>query len=380
MHDLRRWFAAALAIAASSLLIGSAHAQAPLDWEPGSTCVFTVGMLQWVNSQEWSPAPQTNRRDQHIVNFFAEAGVPPEQIASVRDAGATKQRMLEELVRLLRRTRRGDMLVFYFCGHGARDVIDSDEPWFGNFDSGEQDDLEWNASEVLNAIEQHFRGDRVLLLAESCRSGALYEEVLSLARSRIGYAVLTSAYSPNTSTASWTFTDAILSGLRGNGIADVNGDRVVDLEELAEYAELEVAFIQGQKSMALARDGFPGSTRLAVVMQAVPDKVGLRLEVRSHKGWHKAESINVNGENLEVEFVQEGSDLAEWVGPDQVRLYQPTELSPGTKVDVLWNGDQAWYPGTVVQAWYGLHLVRYDGDDGASNEWVGPQSLRLRGR
>ncbi len=79
-----------------------------------------------------------------------------------------------------------------------------------------------------------------------------------------------------------------------------------------------------------------------------------------------------------IPYVDFDDSWDEWIGPDRIRPYQPAQFAEGDKVQVQWESDQQWYPATVFKAWYGLHLVRYDGYDSSSDEWVGPGSIRLR--
>ena len=50
------------------------------------------------------------------------------------------------------------------------------ETWFANYDAGNSNDSAWNIRSIFTAIDKHFSGNRVLLLADCCHSGALYEE------------------------------------------------------------------------------------------------------------------------------------------------------------------------------------------------------------
>ena len=356
----------------------SLHADSDVDWKPKKTWVFAAGLLEWQRSDLWSsfPSCMKNRRDEQLVEYFRSAGVPDDQITYLQDAEATKSRIEREFSQLLDETDKGDLLVFYFCGHGSRDQ-ETGETWFSNYDAGEQESSNWNVRSIFAAIEKRFSGNRALLLADCCHSGALYDEARKLRDSDVAYAVLTSSYSHNLSTGNWTFSDSVLSGLRGEPLVDLNGDQVIELQELARYGELELAFIEGQKSMFHATHAFPRKARLAVVEDEVKPRVGERIEVYSENQWYKAKSIDVDGEQLQIHYVNFGDSWDEWVGPDRVRPYQPAQFAEGDKVEVQWT-DEQWYPATVLRGWYGLHMVRYEGFDESSDEWVGPSSIRLR--
>jgi hypothetical protein len=190
--------------------------------------------------------------------------------------------------------------------------------------------------------------------------------------------VLTSSYAHNTSTGNWSFSDSLLAGFRGEPVVDLNGDEVIELDELARYTELELAFIEGQKSMFIAADRFPRAAVLADVEGEIEPRVGLRVEVKYEGKWYKAKVLDVDGDQVEVHYTNFDDSFDEWVGPDRVRPYAPAQYAEGDKVETCSDADGQWYPGTVHKAWYGLHLIRYDGYDESSDEWLGPKSIRLR--
>jgi hypothetical protein len=376
MNCLKLWFAIALMTVAWG---NPLRAETELDWDPAKTSVFVVGLLEWQHPELWSsfPACQKDRRDQQLVRYFREAGVPDERIAYLGDAQATKERIQQAFVKLLDKTKDDDLLVFYFCGHGYRDA-ETGQTWFANYDAGEKDSSAWNVKTIFATIEKHFSGNRALLLADCCHSGALYDLARLYRDSSIEYAVLTSSYSHNTSTGNWTFSDSVLAGLRGEPLVDLNGDEIIELDELAHYTELELAFIEGQKSMFTAAKKFTPRASLAAVEDSVDPRVGQRIEVYTDGKWYKAKTIDVDGDQLEVHYVNFDDSWDEWVESDRIRPYQPAQFAQGDKVEVQWETDGQWYPATVLKAWYGLHLVRYDDFDSSSDEWVGSAAIRLR--
>ncbi len=172
-----------------------------------------------------------------------------------------------------------------------------------------------------------------------------------------------------------------MAGLRGEPEVDLNDDGIIELDELAHYCELDLAFIEEQKAMFAAADSFPRNAHLAEVEGHVKPGVGQRVEVESNGKWHKAKVVDTDGEQLEVHYVQFDDSQDEWVervDRERIRPYQPAQFAKGDKVEVLWQTDGKWYPATVRNAWYGLELVGYEGYDSSSDEWVGSGSVRLR--
>ena len=205
------------------------------------------------------------------------------------------------------------------------------------------------------------------MLADCCHSGALYDECrrrnradgdrelafaathfvllpqhldrqLDLFRLRCSPASAAKARSTSTSTAS------------------------IELNELAHYTDLELAFLEGQKSMFYAAKRFPraGQARLRSKTKRSP-RVGQRLEVESKGRWYKAKIIDVDGDQVEVHYAGFDDTSDEWVGPDRTRPYSPAQFAPGDRVEVQWERRRTkWYPATVDAAWYGLHRIHYD--------------------
>jgi hypothetical protein len=367
-----------IALAALSFA-GRAEAKPKLNWNPERTSVFVVGVLEWKHPDVWSPFPDCvkDRRDQQLVEFFRDAGVPDERIVYLCDAEATKSRIQKSFRELLDETGEGDLLVFYFAGHGYRDM-DTGQTWFANYDAGEKDSSAWPVAGIFKTIEDHFSGSRALLVADCCHSGALYDQALKHRDSNIKYAVLTSSYAHNTSTGDWTFSNCLLAGLRGEAEVDLNDDKIIELDELAHYTELELAFIEGQKAMFTTNSSFPRDAHLSRVEDSIKPGVGQRIEAWFGDQWYKAKIIDVADDQFEVHYVGFDENWDEWVGSDRIRPYQPPQFAEGDKVEVQWDSDENWYPATVVKAWYGLEQVRYDGYDSTCDEWVGPRSIRLR--
>jgi hypothetical protein len=379
---MRAWASAWVVALLAAVASDAPALAADLDWAPGKTWVFVVGLLEWEREDLWSPFPEAmvDRRDEQLAEFFRDQGVDDERVVYLQDAEATKVGIEYALIELLDPTDEDDLLIFYFCGHGHRDA-ESGATWFACYDAGDEDSSGWSVRRIFTTIENHFSGSRALLLADCCHSGALYDEARRRGpESDVAYAVITSSYAHNLSTGNWTFSDSLLAGLRGEGQVDLNGNEAVDLAEIARYCELELAFIEGQKSMFRAVSDFPRDATLAEVEVAAVARVGQRIEVFSKDRWYRAKSIDADGDQLLVHYCGWDDTYDEWVGPERVRPYRPEQFGDGDKVDVLWESDGKWYPATVVTGWYGLHHVRYDGYDDSSDEWVGPGRIRLRGK
>src|SRR4051812_9098637 len=235
MKNLKRLiiilFLSALAASAVSAQEGAGRRQEGRD--PARTWVFAVGILEWQHEDSWDSFPKEGRKDAELMKFFEQAGVPRDQILFIKDRDATKERIGRLMARHLARASEGDMLIFYFTGHGARDE-ETGTVYFANYDA-DGDDLArtaWSVPSIFNSIERNFKGGHALLLADCCYSGALADEALRRRRTSIAYAALASARSDSVSTAEWTFTETLLRGFRGNARIDRDKDGEIELSEL----------------------------------------------------------------------------------------------------------------------------------------------------
>jgi hypothetical protein len=336
--------------------------------------------LEWQHSDIWSPFPDAvkNRRDELLVEHFRKHGVPDDQIVYLQDKQATKKKVQTALAEFLDETDEGDLLVFYFAGHGYRDA-ESNQTWFATYDAGAKDTSGWNIKSIFKQIDDHFSGDRVLLMADCCHSGALYDEVVRRGKTEPAMAALTSVYSHNTSTGDWTFTDSVLKGFRGRPSIDVDADGFVELNEIARYVEVEMAFIEGQKSMFTAAGGMKAATRLATTAGQAKPKADTPCEAQSEGKWYKSRVLEYDSASDQYKVHYLGFDVKydEWLPSERVRTWEPKQFAVGGKVEAL-SEDGKWYPAVVRNAWYGLHLVHYDDYDSTYDEWLGPGSVRSR--
>jgi hypothetical protein len=344
-----------------------------IGWEPSKTWVMAVGVLQWKASNLYHEFPKTSRRDVELVKFFRDRGVPESQIVFLEDQHATRSHIEHAFVDLLKKTKPGDLLVFYYAGHGVRE---DGTTCFANYDiTGETLKTGWQIPAIFDMIERHFHGSRVLLAADACYSGGLGVEAKKH-HGKIAYGVLTSVQPNSTSTRNWTFTESLLKGLRGDSMVDLNGDGQVQLDELARYTEKEMAFAEGQKSWFSTANGFDPEMPLAQAKQVKDRGAGRRVEAHWQEKWWPAYALQTSNGKTHVHYAGFGAEWDEWLGPERIRQYQPKHLAVGTPVEVEWQ--EKWWPAKVVESSLGLQLIRYDGFGKEWDEWVGPRRIRSR--
>jgi dihydroneopterin aldolase len=341
-------------------------------WNPQKIWVFAVGILEWENSDVFPSFldAKPGRFDEKLVNVFRSQGVPDEQIIYLQDKEATLEQ-IQELPEFLSNTSEDDLLILYFAGHGDWDS-DSNQHYFVNYDANALDrDNYWSLSSIFDDIESDFHGSKALLLADCCYSGGLIDEVKNL-DSTISYACVSSAYSHNVSTGNWTFTESLYKGLLGDPVVDIDGDFSITLYDFARYAELEMAFIEEQKSMFITTNDFDPQMQLAMVSDDIERHEGKRVMVEYEGEWYKAKTLERDSGQVRVQYVEDQSE--EWVEDERIRLYNPFMFAVGESVEVEF--EEEWYAAIVKKTWFGLHFITYDDFESYWAEWVGSERIR----
>ena len=100
------------------------------------------------------------------------------------------------------------------------------------------------------------------MTADCCYSGSLSEGCSPIERSCL--LRLPDVFTgQRVSTEHWTFTEALLAGLRGRAYEDINGDGEITLGEIADNAREDLAFAEEQRSSFATRGDFSRDTILA---------------------------------------------------------------------------------------------------------------------
>lgn len=382
VNRVRTLFVSLLFVVGCGLTAAPAALAQGRDWQPQRTWVFVVGTLKWKHSDVFNSFPQKNRRDAQLVDFFRQQGVPADQMVYLQDAQATTQRVKTSFAAFLSRAREGDLLFFFYCGHGYRSD-DERTTFFATYDAGE--DVEgWSTESVVRAVDKYFKGSRALLTADSCYSGSLAEQTRRTGR-RISYATLTSADADELSTENWTFTEMLLAGLTGKAFADINDDGQITLGEVAEGVKEDMAFAEEQGTAFVAKGSLGPDTVLAEAQRKSSPEVSRRVEVKSEGEWYKARIIDARAGRLKVHYYGWEDSDDEWIVPGQIRrsvrkpqgeAYGSEAYGVGTEVEVNWHGQ--WYSAQVLKVERNSHLIHYDGYDDSWDEWVSDKRIRRR--
>ena len=343
------------------------------DWHPQQTWVFVVGTLEWKHPDQFAPFPQENRRDEALVRFFTEQGVPDAQVLYLQDKHATLAQIEQALATHLPKAQKKDLLFLYYCGHGYK--LDAGNTCFASYDAGDEGIEGWDAATIPAAIEQYFPGQRAFLAADCCCSGGLTESVEAQA-DRIAYACLTSSSANESSTGNWTFTEGLLAGLSGEAYSDADDSQGITLAEVANQIIADMAFAEEQRTPFMTTGAFNPHMVLASAQRKTDVRIGERVEVYTEGEWYKARIIGANAKNgaYKVHYYGWEASDDEWVNPNQMRTASVTEYTIGETVEVKWH--DKWYPAVIQGVQGNLHLIQYVDYAATWDEWVGSRRMR----
>lgn len=287
-------------------------------WDPGKTLVFIVGTLQWQNKEEFSSFPLQNRRDAALADFFKKAGVPENKVVYLQDKAATLSTIRQSLNGLLKLSAPGDTLILYYCGHGYPIEEGSEKIFFASYDAWVGDVEGWAVNKIVSKIEADFKGNRAILLVDCCHSGGLIDAVKEKGK-RLSYACFVSSETDKSSTGNWTFTESVLSALRGEGPVDRDRNGWVSVEEMQGHLYSEMAFAEDQKSRNLLTGEWKTSDLMAAARKMRHPREGEQVEVLAEGEWWTARILDGKDGKFQVFYYGYEADEAEWVEAKRIR-------------------------------------------------------------
>ena len=383
IRKIKNAFSSRGAVAAALLLVfcasqSSRAAEAGLSSVPGNKIwVFAVSVLEFREKSSYASFPKKDRRDAALVrHFIQERGVPQSQVVWLKDSKAKLPAIRSAFREMLGRTRKGDLLFLYYTGHGDREK--PGVTFFIPYDSASDNTARtaWSAPEIIKDIEDRFRGDRAILAADCCHSGGICRQAAEAGR-RVSYACLASAQSSSESTGEWTFSDNLLRGLRGASRADADGDGRISMGELADSAETELAFAEGQLSASAATGLFSRDWVLAAVSRREPQPEAVLVrgeDGEEQKGFSGSVCAAKEGPGRKVAYSGESADSC--VVLARIRPYHPPSPAYQRGAVVYAEWEKTWYKATVEDFRLGLTHISYDGFGSYWDEWVPAERLR----
>jgi hypothetical protein len=341
-------------------------------WKPPKTWVFVVGVLSWKHAEMFGSFPVANRRDNTLVEFFTQSGVPDSQIVNLQDKDATQERIDAAFAEQLKKLRSDDLLIVYYAGHGSKSD-DGNDVFLASYDAGDDEIDGWSVNSIPGKINAS-KCSRVLWFIDCCYSG---QAGLAITRQSKGpaYAAVTSSAASESSTEHWTFTEALLDAFRGVSYVDLNHDGAVTLSEFAAHVEADMNAAEEQRSTFAHTKAFEADMVLAQAKPLANPRIGERAKAQDSDGdWYACRIIDVRNEKLRIHFIGYEDDEDLWVAPEDLKPIKPVRYASGTKVEVLWK--KRWYPATVLQAKDGVHLIHYTDYESKWDEWVPSRRIR----
>ncbi|MBL8995051.1 MAG: caspase family protein, partial [Spirochaetia bacterium] len=304
--------------AAFFLLLASVHGAE--SWNPSKTRALILGVLVW-DDPALATWPDKGRSDAVLVEVLKSRSVKAEKITYLQNKAATRSASLAALDQCLAASEADETFLFYYCGHGGRD---KGTTVLYPYDCKKGGTLD--VKTLAERIAQHFKGNRVLLLADCCYSGGLNEAAAILQKSGKAALVMASVVSSSTSTGAWTFTDSLIDvfsgkisgGSSGISIADASGY----LLENMRNADAQLANIE-------KNDSFPADFVLAVSTPPLVPARPLFREAKSEGKWYPVRILQKTETGFRIHYLGYGDDTDEVVGPERLRLPKFESFSSG---------------------------------------------------
>jgi len=341
--------------------------QEKLDY--GRTWVFMVGVLEWADVNTFASFDKQGRVDAKIMKFFEKNGVPANQMLYIKDKNATTNAVKLGFTSFLKQAKKGDILFFYYCGHGYKN--DGGKVCFANYKGAD-----WTAEEIVKTVNENFAGNTALFTADCCNSGGLAKEVQKY-KTR-NYAALNSVVPTDVSTGNWTFSNALLYALEGRNFVDVDNNGTIQLGELAQYIDTEMAVVEGQKAAYFVPANMNNWTISSGIRAKKSNKVGERVMV-DYDGTDWLGFIeNVEADkNIKVRFYSYTNNEVDIVEPSRVKPFKCANDFPiGASVKVYSAGYEKWYSAKVLKKFSCLHYIHYIEYDSEWDEWVSPANIK----
>lgn len=351
------------------------------EWEPSRTWVFAVGVLEYDAKKLYGAFPKAGRRDQVLMDTLHARGVPKANIAFIKDADATKEKIAADFKEHLKKAAPGDTLIVYYAGHGIKDKERG--VYFVPYDAkgGAKEGYTscWSVSSVFDEVEKTFKGSTAMVFCDCCHCGGVCTES-GKRQSKIAFGALVSAHLNTVSTPRWTFTNVLIDTFGGSALVDKNGDEKTTFAEAAGYAEIEMAFFENQMSCSAACNGFSREMVLARAAKRASKRLGECLEGEWDKQWYRCKIYDYKKEGEEelfkVTWVGYKAEEDTWMPARRLRVWKPVAHSGGTACEVEFEGK--WYKAKIMEHKLGLHLVHYEGFADEDDEWVKPSRIRLK--
>ena len=329
-----------------------------------------TGVLSW-QDRSLSPFDARMRKDRELHSLLISRGVRKEQTVLLMDREATLGKMRSSLTGLLSTAGKDSVFLFYYAGHGIKA---EKNVYFANYDikSGNPGPTGFGIHELGELILKHFKGSRVILMADCCHSGSLGDLVDRLSAKGIQAFSLTSSESSNISTENWTFTQTVIDCISGNALADRDLDGSVTLDEMHQEVKDAMKYREMQKS-SFRNSRVPGSLVIAKntnVKKPAPSQppVGSYVLGYFNEGWKPCRILEGGTGQVTAEFFFYCEKKRASLTPSQIKPFHMVRYDEGKTVQVIWNSKP--YQARILRLEDDFHFITYPGFSSEWDEWV----------
>lgn len=268
----------------------------------GQRWAVVFGISQYANRD--IPSLRYAHRDAQAFYDFLKSpnggAFPDNHLLILTNEKATKASIENAIFSFLKPTRKEDLVMIFFSGHGLSRGKGYSYFVTHDTDPSRIEETAFNMEEVRRALQTSIRAERVLIFADACYSGAVNDYIkgtrstlaeenlinrylVEMGKTKPGVVSITSCGENEVSNEAWLywehgiFTFVLVSGLGGKitdtegrvksfESADANQDGIVTVGELTEYVSRYVSgYTKNKQNPQVSKSNFDPNTPLSVV-------------------------------------------------------------------------------------------------------------------
>lgn len=356
-----------------------ARSQSQIDYK--NTYAVIAGVLQW-KDKSLTEFSDVNRKDQELYDQLIKMGVPKANIVLLLDANATAKAMRSAISQQITKCNDKGNFLFYYAGHGKK--LQGGITYFLNYDFADDPANDFEVNYLSNTINQFFHGKNIFLFADCCYSGALLNECNAIKVKDASVYTLSSATFSNTSTANWTFTQTLLDGLRGEPLADRDGNGSITYAELSKELKDAMKYRERQLSGAGINNGdtnmivasVPTNKLVKETKKVAPFGVGNYVIAWNKTEWQPARIVELVSDKYLCEFYDYSDKEQLLLTLRDLKSYYFFKYPVGTTLQVESEGK--YYPAKVIKVYNDFHYIHYADFDDYWDEWVLYDRIKIK--
>jgi len=213
--------------------------------DPSSLHVVIVGVLEWKDAKVTQYSKE-KRQDLVLRDTLLARGVPKEQITVVLDREATLEHITNAVGETAAKVPQDGSLLFYYAGHGFPSKKPNEYCYLNWEGDGSKPETCLTTTRLTKILREKLSGSTLLLTADCCYSGGLGEVARAIASPKRRAVCIASASDKCVSTSNWTFTQALIDGIRGDRLVDHDLDGLITAKELGHEVANVMLLFEGQ--------------------------------------------------------------------------------------------------------------------------------------